>query len=262
MPVPPGSIHLHTHSPSVLTSPSGSRQQAGSGSLRARSWCWTLSGRKHFPANSFTWKELLAGLTTCLFKPQSPPSPGERLHTAKHEFTLASKPRAVQHCVATTSNWETRHGLPKQAQQSQDDLTVLISEQASTHRLAQLFPNTRILPLEFNTGNSGSGMRFTGFTQNQTQTHSSGQGVHVFLRHNTGLTVSEMNQGILQRSYRFHAQRFGSEWRKIPHPRFSSALIFACTRVDTCHPGNCMCSIRTPFLPPLGKSRVLPKDLG
>jgi hypothetical protein len=61
MPVPPGSIHLHTHSPSVLTSLSGSRQQAGSGSLRARIWCWALSRRNHFPANSFTWKELLTG---------------------------------------------------------------------------------------------------------------------------------------------------------------------------------------------------------
>jgi hypothetical protein len=82
MPVPPGSIHLHTHSPSVLTSLSGSRQQAGSGSLRARSWCWTLSGRNHFPANSFTWKELLAGLTTCLFQHQPPPSPGEGSYTS------------------------------------------------------------------------------------------------------------------------------------------------------------------------------------
>jgi hypothetical protein len=82
MPALPGSIHLHTHSPSVLTSPSGSRQQAGSGSLRARSWCWALSGRNHFPANSFTWKELLTGLTTCLFQPQSPPSPEERSYTS------------------------------------------------------------------------------------------------------------------------------------------------------------------------------------
>jgi hypothetical protein len=82
MPVPPGSIHLHTHSPSVLTSLSGSRQQAGSGSLRARSWCWALSGRNHFPTNSFTWKELLTGLTTCLFQPQSPPSPEERSYTS------------------------------------------------------------------------------------------------------------------------------------------------------------------------------------
>jgi hypothetical protein len=112
MPVPPGSIHLHTHSPSVLTSPSGSRQQAGSGSLRARSWCWTLSGRKHFPANSFTWKELLAGLTTCLFNHNHLPHLERGYTQAKHEFTLASKPRAVQHCVATTSNWETDTGFP------------------------------------------------------------------------------------------------------------------------------------------------------
>jgi hypothetical protein len=35
MPVSPGSIHLHKHNPSVLTSLSGPRQQAGSGSLRA-----------------------------------------------------------------------------------------------------------------------------------------------------------------------------------------------------------------------------------
>jgi hypothetical protein len=81
MPVPPGSIHLHKHSPSVLTSLSGSRQQVGSGSLRARSWCWTLSGRNHFLANSLTWRELLTGLTTCLFQQQSPPSPGERSYT-------------------------------------------------------------------------------------------------------------------------------------------------------------------------------------
>jgi hypothetical protein len=78
MPVPPVSIHLHKNSPSVLTSLSGSQQQAESGSLRARSWCWTLSGRNHFLANSLTQRELLIGLTTCLFQQQSPPSPGVR----------------------------------------------------------------------------------------------------------------------------------------------------------------------------------------
>jgi hypothetical protein len=31
------------------------------------SWCWTLSGRKPLPNNSLTWRELLTGLTTCLF---------------------------------------------------------------------------------------------------------------------------------------------------------------------------------------------------
>ena len=85
MHVPPGSIHLHKHSPLVLTSLSRSRQQARSGSLRARSWCWKLSGRNHFPANSLTWKELLTGLTTCLFQPQSPPSPEERSYTSSKQ---------------------------------------------------------------------------------------------------------------------------------------------------------------------------------
>jgi hypothetical protein len=128
MPVPPGSIHLHTHSPSVLTSLSGSRQQAGSGSLRARSWCWALSGRNHFPANSFTWKELLTGLTTCLFQPQSPPSPEERSYTSSAQSLLWP----VCHAQSSTA-WpqqpigKNRHALPKQVQQSRDSLTVLVS---------------------------------------------------------------------------------------------------------------------------------------
>jgi hypothetical protein len=85
MPVPLGSIHLHTHSPSVLTSLSGSRQQAESGSLRACSWCWALSGRNHFLANSFTWKELLTG------------------QQASHSPELR----------ATTNTGKNRHRLPK-----------------------------------------------------------------------------------------------------------------------------------------------------
>jgi hypothetical protein len=36
---------------------------------------------------------------------------------------------------------KTDTGFPKPVQQSQDDLTVMISEQGSVHRLAQLFPN-------------------------------------------------------------------------------------------------------------------------
>jgi hypothetical protein len=38
----------------------------------------------------------------------------------------------------------------------------------------------------------------------------------VFLRQKTQLTASEMNQDIQQRSYPFHAQGFGSEWRREP----------------------------------------------
>jgi hypothetical protein len=65
----------------------------------------------------------------------------------------ANKPHAVQYCMVTTTHGNTDTGFPKPVQQSQDDLTDMISEQGSTHRLAQLFPEQqRILPLEFNTG--------------------------------------------------------------------------------------------------------------
>jgi hypothetical protein len=136
----PGGIHLHTHSSSVLTSPSGSWEQAGSGSLIARSWCWTLSGRKHFPANSFTWKELLVGLTTCLFNHNHLPHLERGYMQAKHEFTLANKPRTVQHCVATISNWETDTGFPNRLSNHEIDSQFRFHDftrctEISTHRL-------------------------------------------------------------------------------------------------------------------------------
>jgi hypothetical protein len=68
MPVPPGSIHLHKHSPSVLHLPlwalatgrirNSQSSVAGAG--------LTL-GENHFPTSSLTWREMLTGLTTCLF---------------------------------------------------------------------------------------------------------------------------------------------------------------------------------------------------
>ena len=54
---------------------------------------------------------MLAGLTTCLFNHNHLPHLERGYTQAKHEFTMASKPRAVQHCVATTSNWETDTGF-------------------------------------------------------------------------------------------------------------------------------------------------------
>jgi hypothetical protein len=68
MPVPPRSIHLHKHSPSVLHLPlwvSATGQIRNSQSSIAGAG---LSlGENHFPADSLTWRELLIGLTTCLF---------------------------------------------------------------------------------------------------------------------------------------------------------------------------------------------------
>jgi hypothetical protein len=138
-----------------------------------------------------------------------------------------------------------------------------------THRLTQLSRTTRFLPLEILTGFSRAQellsqvISETRVTQSQTQTHSSGQGVHDFLRTKHSFTASRDKSGYSGRwSYQFHAQRFGSEWRKIPHPRFSLRLIFACTRVDTCHPGNCMRSIRTFSSHHLGTHGSFQKDLG
>jgi hypothetical protein len=122
--VPPRSIHLHTHSPSVLTSLSGSWQQAGSGSLRACSWCWALSGRNHFPASSFTWKELLTGL----FQPQTPPSSEERSYTSSaraYSGQYATRSPTLRGHNSQLGKTDTR--FPKQVQQSRDSLTVFVS---------------------------------------------------------------------------------------------------------------------------------------
>jgi hypothetical protein len=92
MPVPPGSIHLHKHSPSVLTSLSGPRNrpdqevsepEAGAGhSLEETS------------SNNFHLPHL------------------ERDHTqAQSQLALAIKPRAVQLCVVTIANWKYKHDL-------------------------------------------------------------------------------------------------------------------------------------------------------
>jgi hypothetical protein len=68
MSVPPGSIHLHKHSPSVLHLPlwastTGQIRKSQSSVAGAG-----LSlGENHFPIDPSPGKELLTGLTACLF---------------------------------------------------------------------------------------------------------------------------------------------------------------------------------------------------
>jgi hypothetical protein len=69
MPVPPGSIHLHCHTVHRLlhlplrVSATGQIRNSQSSVAGAG-----LSlGENHFPTNSLSWRELLTGLTTCLF---------------------------------------------------------------------------------------------------------------------------------------------------------------------------------------------------
>ena len=94
--------------------------------------------------------------------------------------------------------------LPTKVQLSQDNLTGWF--RSRLHALASsIFPNPLgILPLEFNTGNSGSGNALSGRLE-QTQTLSCGQVNTRFSSDKTQLTVSEMNQGIQQMAYQFHA---------------------------------------------------------
>jgi hypothetical protein len=47
---------------------------------------------------------------------------------------------------------------------------------------------------------------------------------------------------------------------KEPLSRLILAILFACTRVDTCHPWNCMRSIQHAFLP-IWQSLILPQEL-
>jgi hypothetical protein len=135
MPVPLESIHLHKHSPSVLHLPLWVSATGQIGKSQSPKLVLDTLWKKPLPNKlAHLERELFTGLTTCLFQQQSPPSPGERLHTeAKHELTLASKPHAVQHCVATTTNWENRHMLPKQAPQPRGRLTLWFSGTRDTH---------------------------------------------------------------------------------------------------------------------------------
>ena len=65
----------------------------------------------------------------------------------------------------------------------------------------------------------------------------------------------------LQRLDGFTLRRSG-RMEKNPPPRFISAIIFACTRVDTCHPWNCMRSTSTRSSHHLGIHVSFQKDLG
>jgi hypothetical protein len=69
MPVPPGSIHLHCHTVHQLlhlplwVSTTGQIRNYQS----SVAGVGLSLGEKHFPTNSLTWREMLTGLTTCLF---------------------------------------------------------------------------------------------------------------------------------------------------------------------------------------------------
>jgi hypothetical protein len=130
-------------------------------------------------------------------------------------------------------------------------ISGMISEQRLHAQASSAFPKQPgILPLEFNTG-----FRFKkcahGISKRQTQTHSSGQECTRFPQANTANGFRDESGYPAEVVPAPHTEVwFRMEARA--HSWLSSGFLFACTRVDTCHPGNCMCSIRTPFSHHLG----------
>jgi hypothetical protein len=116
----------------------------------------------------------------------------------------------------------------------------MISEQKFHAQASSAFPQQpRILPLEFNKGFlfrkctpefSWNRHRLT--TLDRVYTVSSGQHRLTAFRDESAYLAEVIP--VLHSEARVRMEKLS------PPPRFSSALKFACTRVDTCHPGNCM----------------------
>jgi hypothetical protein len=110
-----------------------------------------------------------------------------------------------------------------------------------THRLAQHFHTAT----GFFHPSSTQGFQFRkcahGISQRQTQTHSSGQECTRFPQDPTqAFRLPEINQSILTDGVPVPRTGVWVPMEEDPPPRFSSRLLFACARDDTCHPGNCM----------------------
>jgi hypothetical protein len=166
----------------------------------------------------------------------------------------------------STGNTDT--GFPKSVQQSLDDLTAIISEQGLHTQANSAFPNYKIPSrnphrLLASWELLSQVISETRVTQSQTQTPQLWTWCTRFPQDpNTGFTASRDKPGYSGRWRTSSTHRGSGSNGGSPHPRFSLRLIFACTRVDTCHPGNCMRSIRTFSSHHLGTHGSFQKDLG
>jgi hypothetical protein len=130
----------------------------------------------------------------------------------------ANKPHAVQYCVITTTHGKHRQRLSQIGSAITDNLTVMFSEQGSTHRLAQLFPNNQ----GFFHSSSTQGFRFRkcahGISQRQTQTPRSRDRVYMVLSGQTQafFSVSGLHAGLLQTG--LHGSPSGSRDRMDANP--------------------------------------------
>jgi hypothetical protein len=127
----------------------------------------------------------------------------------------------------------------------------------STHRLAQLHRITQTLPLNSaqasRSGNAHGFPQRHGLLRDQHRLHAQWIGCSWILQDNTGFF--SLYRGYTQVPCKLAstalAQSLGSNGCE-PPSWLTASVLFACTKVDTCHPGNCMRSIRTPSSHHLG----------
>jgi hypothetical protein len=106
-----------------------------------------------------------------------------------HLEGVAHRPTSLMQsstCVVTTTHGENRHRLPKPVQQSQDDLTVLISKQGLHAQASSASPNNKDPSTQIQHRLPVQGMRTRVFSETDTDSTALDRGVHGFFRTNTG----------------------------------------------------------------------------
>jgi hypothetical protein len=161
-------------------------------------------------------------------------------HLERVLYKLANKPHAVQHCVATTTNGENRHGLSNRLSNDRMVSRLWLGDRDSTHRLDLFRQRMSRLSRNQHRLSPKSTHRLLSVTscprRGRFRLHGSQQDVRA---------ISEQIQAFLLVSGsaevgRVHAQKVEGRMEEEPPTWLISAILFACVWVDTCHPCNCM----------------------
>jgi hypothetical protein len=143
---------------------------------------------------------------------------------------VAHRPTSLTHSITARPQqptWKIETDFPEPVQQSQDDLTVMISEQGLHAQASSAFPNnkdssTRIqhrLPIQ--------GMRTQVFLEPKTDSTAPSRGVHGFFKTNTGFLFPYQNY--TKNSYRLITLSIvGSKWMRAPLTAY--LVCFICMR--------------------------------
>jgi hypothetical protein len=114
----------------------------------------------------------------------------------------------------------------------------MTSEQELHTQASLASPNNKYTSTQFSIGFSFRECAH-GFSRRHAQTPQLWTGCTQFLRTTTGFTAFRVKPGYLADGFHGSPQDSRVEWIRTPS-RLTALVLFACTRVDTCHPGNCM----------------------